>query len=193
MAMRRLLRYGGIAALCTAAGFASGLRPAPPEADVKMESKACFTRVNIWYEKQDAIPSTNYHSGEILPAATPVKILAVGKKKIRFAVEGKGEFTIDHMTEHSPVELTELFEQYFSESDPVAPDGKFHSFTKEEQRHIVNGTLAAGMGREAVLMAYGYPPSHKTPKLEAETWKYWIGKWRSHDITFDKDGKLKSF
>ena len=32
------------------------------------------------------------------------------------------------------------------------------------------------MSKDAVLMAYGYPPDHKTPKLEDDTWSYWLGR-----------------
>jgi hypothetical protein len=162
-------------------------------AEVSPEGKAYFTRSNIWYERPDSIQSTNYHVGDILPAATRVKILSMGKDRISFSVEGKGDFTISHNTRHNRMTLGELFEQYFTAEDPVGPEAKFHSFTKEEQKHIVQGTLAAGMCKEAVLMAYGYPPNHKTPKLDENTWVYWTGRSQSHDVVFDKDGKVKSF
>lgn len=161
-------------------------------AEVGLEGRTFFTQVNIWYEKADAIYSTNYHAGEILPAATPVKILSVAKDRIQFSVQGKGEFAIVHIRKHNPMELNELFDLYFSVEDPVGPKGKFHTFTKEEQKHIADGTLGVGMRKEAVIMAYGHPPGHKTPRITDNTWTYWLTRFKTQELTFGKDGKLSS-
>jgi hypothetical protein len=160
---------------------------------IERVGKMYWTTANIWYEKPDEIHSTNYHVGQILPAGTEVKIVHFGGDKIRFSVGEKGEFTMLLMRKHSRLDLAGCFDQYFSDEDPLAPEAKFHRFTREEQRHIADGTLGAGMCREAVLMAYGYPPSHKTPKLDADTWVYWQNKWRSQEVAFDKQGKVVSF
>ena len=40
------------------------------------------------------------------------------------------------------------------------------------------------MSKEAVLMSYGYPPSHMTPSTEGDVWKYWDHKFRAKLIYF---------
>ena len=56
----------------------------------------------------------------------------------------------------------------------------------EEQDHIEKGTVGGGMTKEAVLMAYGYPPSHRTPSLSMDTWTYWTGRGTT-TLTFKKN------
>ena len=42
--------------------------------------KPYYTKCNIWFDKKDRIPSTNYHTGLILPVGTKVKITACSAK-----------------------------------------------------------------------------------------------------------------
>jgi len=52
--------------------------------------------------------------------------------------------------------------------------GLYSKFNGEEKENIKKGTIAEGMSKEAVLMAYGYPPSHRTAALASDEWAYWI-------------------
>ena len=63
-------------------------------------------------------------------------------------------------------------------------------YNLEEQKNIKNGTVAAGMRKDAVLAAYGYPPSHMTPSLEADTWHYWKDRYRRMIVHFKGDKVL---
>jgi len=160
------------------------------------EGKTYFSRANIWYENPENIPSTNYHKGAILPVGTKVKIVRYGRKtgknrgknRIEFTVVDKGLIcTLIQIQKHSTINLRAFFDRYFSPKNPMARGGVFHTFTKDEQKNIKNGTIAAIMHRDAVIMAYGYPPSHKTPVLSSDIWKYWLDRFRRLVVTFRDD------
>ena len=152
--------------------------------------KSYFTKVNIWYEKPERLYSTNYHRGTILPVGTKVKIVGFRKRQIRFTIEGKAStFTILHFTKHNKMKLQQLFDGYFSEKNAMDESGAFSKFTEEEQKHIKAGTVAVGMSKDAVVMAYGNPPNHVTKSLNDDTWTYWQNRFVTMVVTFS-DGKV---
>jgi len=155
-----------------------------------LDSKIYYTSVNIWYESPDKIPSTNYHKGTKLPIGTKVKIISVGNRKIQFIpVDTSHTFTIVHQRKHTRIKLKELFDRYFSKKSALAKGGCFHDFTENEKENIKNGGIAPGMSKVAVIMAYGYPPSHKTPLLSSDLWHYWHSRLQKVIVHF-KDNKL---
>ncbi|MCJ7618576.1 MAG: hypothetical protein MUO43_18800 [Desulfobacterales bacterium] len=152
--------------------------------------KIYYTSVNIWYESPDKIPSTNYHKGTKLPIGTKVKIISVGNRKIQFVpVDTSLTFTIVQQRKHSIIKLKELFDRYFSEKSLLAEEGYFHNLTEKEKECVNNGSISHGMSKVAVLMAYGYPPSHKTPLLSSDVWHYWHSRLEMVDVYF-KDNNL---
>ena len=151
-----------------------------------------YTRANMWFEHPTNFLSTNFHKGMIIPAGTEVKVLGVSGVKIRFVNEKDGvTYEYIHALKHSRITLTQLFDQYFSKESVMTAGGEFSKFTKEEQENIKNGVIATGMSKEAVLMAYGYPPSHKTPNLTSDVWLYWESRAEKVTANF-KDNILVS-
>ena len=152
--------------------------------------KIYFTSVNIWYENLDKIPSTNYHKGTKLPIGTKVKIVEYGNRKIQFIpVDTSQTFTIVHQRKHTRIKLNELFDRYFSKKNALAKGGCFHDFTEKEKENIKNGCIAPSMSKVAVVMAYGYPPSHKTPLLSSDVWHYWHSRLQKVVVHF-KNNKV---
>ncbi|MDL1964971.1 MAG: hypothetical protein LWW98_11745 [Deltaproteobacteria bacterium] len=149
-----------------------------------------YTGVNIWYEKPNKISSINYHKGTKLPIGTKVKIVGFGNRKIQFIqVDTSQTFTIVHHKKYTRIKLKELFDRYFSEKRALAEGGCFHDVTKNEKENIKNGSIAFYMSKAAVVMAYGYPPSHKTPLLSNNVWYYWHSRFQEVIVHF-KDNKL---
>lgn len=48
-----------------------------------------------------------------------------------------------------------------------------------------------GMRKEAVLMAYGYPPDHRTPSLDGDTWVYFKGLYVPFTLQFENGLTVK--
>lgn len=152
--------------------------------------KIYFTSVNIWYENPDKIPSTNYHKGTKLPIGTKVKIISVWDRKIQFVpVDTTVTFSIVQQRKHTRIKLNELFDRYFSKKDILEQEGYFHNLTEKEKECVNNGTISPGMSKVATIMAYGYPPSHKTPLLSSDLWHYWHSRFKMVDVQF-KNNKI---
>jgi hypothetical protein len=164
-----------------------------PQAAEEVAGKNYYTAFNVWYDK-GSIESTNYHKGVIIPLGTRVTITEVddGFRRernalepqveqepfIRFDGEGGQPYRIVFKRKHAKSGMTvwDLFKQYFSLTDPKGEGGTFRSLTAEEQKSVMAGEIMNGMSKAAVIMAYGYPPSHKTPSLDSNTWIYWEGR-----------------
>ena len=163
-----------------------------------------YTTVNIWHEK-GRIETMNYHKGTILPLGTkatitgtndgtppngnPLQPQAIPEPFIQFDAEGGRSYKIvfKRSSAKSGTTIWDIFKQYFSETDPKGEGGAFRSLTPEEQRNVLDGAIETGMSKEAVLMAYGYPPvSRKTRDLESDTWVYREGR-KSRTIEFIAD------
>jgi hypothetical protein len=155
-----------------------------------LKGKKYYTRINIWYENPNDILSTNYHRGAILPVGTKVGIHSIKNRRIQFTPEGSGRlFTIVHSSKTSTITTEELFKRYFS-TEPVGIGiGDYQQVTEADRENIKNGIIAVGMSKKAVLMSYGYPPTHRTPLLTSDIWHYWYA--RLHQIiVYFKDDKV---
>ncbi len=171
------------------AGSVSGRRA--PQANLESRlGQTYYTRVNIWYENPRSIPTTNFHRGGRIPAGTPVKILALQDPQMTFLDEATGLMTLFHVRRHTRVAFEELFDRMFSKDDPKGPQTPYAAFTDAERQAIDQGTLVPGMRRDAVLMAYGYPPTHRTPDLSDNRWTYWQDRRAMVHVDFGPDGKL---
>jgi len=154
---------------------------------------AYYTKVNIWYEDPKEILSTNYHKGTVIPVGSKVSIVGYGDNKISFTKEDQVgvKFTIFDVQKYSLVPMEELFSHYFSKDDPKASGGEFSKLSGKEKESIENGNLAEGMSKEAVIIAYGYPPKHKTPDLTNDIWYYWSSRFQTEAVTFRNNRIIK--
>ena len=156
-----------------------------------LEGKTYFTTVNIWFEKPQRIYSTNYHRGAILLLGEKVLVTAVSGKAIHFTGEDGTNYTIVIMKKHHSQKTTveSYFNQYFSKQSPVLPGSPYHQLTADDKWHVKTGSIRTGMSKAAVLMAYGYPPSHRTPSLKSDIWVYWVNRFVKKNVYF-KNGQV---
>ena len=158
-------------------------------ATVKLnESGMYYTKANIWYESTEKILPM-YHKGDMLPVGTKVKILRCSNSRIKFITDDDREFILVNAVKYSTIGLKEFLDQYFSETNVLSENGPFYAFSQIEQENIKNGSITPGMSKEAVLMAYGYPPSHATHNISSNTWFYWKSKFKRLAVYF-QNGKL---
>jgi len=156
-----------------------------------LSGKTYYTRANIWYENPNKILSTNYHRGAILPIGTKVKIHAIMDEKIQFTPDGSAQmFTIINNRKTSTISTEELFNRYFS-AEEIQVGGGEYQVTEAERENVKIGTIGLGMSKKAVLMAYGYPPTHKTPVLTSDIWYYWYARVSEVNVFFKDDKVFK--
>ncbi|MDP8266436.1 MAG: hypothetical protein P9M07_05760 [Candidatus Aceula meridiana] len=152
----------------------------------KVKSEVFYLRSNMWFEKEKNFVSTNFHRGTIIPAGTEVRVEKFGGDKIKFTVVSENRaYTYTRAAKHSKIDLYELFDRYFSNDNPLK--GDFKKLSSQEKENIENGKIEVGMSKEAVLMAYGYPPTHKTPSIDLDLWTYWEGRAKSFTVHFRND------
>ena len=149
-----------------------------------------YTAYNMWYEsgKEGAMWTINYKTGIIIPVGTEVTDVKVSKKGISFVtVKDQVEYTALFNVKFHPGKTTEDYAKImFSEKD-------FSQLTQgmsqTELEGIKEGVIKVGMSKQAVIVAYGYPPEHKTPNTNSNVWLYWINRFKSKAINFDDSGK----
>ena len=169
--------------------FLTGMAALPAVNFAEEAAGTYYTKFNIWYEKPEKIMSTNYHKGLIIPVGSEVEIRKRNRKEIRFYEKRSGtEFRIKLHDKYTPLDEAQFFDRYFSKEN-VLDSAKYKSFTDMEKENIGAGTLHEGMSKDAVLMAYGYPPTHRTPSTNGDAWTYWRSRVVYFMIQF-KDGKL---
>ncbi|MBU4011616.1 MAG: hypothetical protein KJ882_12720, partial [Proteobacteria bacterium] len=62
---------------------------------------------------------------------------------------------------------------------------------EDDLNNIKKGIVAIGMSKKAVIMAYGYPPTHKTPHLTSDVWQYWYARVNKVNVYFKNDKVFK--
>ena len=64
------------------------------------------------------------------------------------------------------------------------------TLSKIDRKGIKEGKVYAGMTKQGVRVALGYPAVHRTPSLEDNTWIYWRNRFQTVAVEFDSSGKV---
>jgi hypothetical protein len=59
-----------------------------------------------------------------------------------------------------------------------------------DRKGIKEGKVYAGMTKQGVRVALGYPAAHRTPSLEDNIWIYWQNRFQTKAVEFDHGGKV---
>jgi hypothetical protein len=121
----------------------------------------------------------------MVPAGTQVLIAHASTREILFTGTANGTRYYILPYRHVRETLPALQHRYFADQNPLQTD-VYQRFTQVEKDAIRDGKIVKGMSKEAVLMDYGYPPSHRTVSLELNAWTYWIDS-RSFEVDFVND------
>lgn len=57
-----------------------------------------------------------------------------------------------------------------------------------DKEGVSAGKVLPGMTKDAVMIALGYPATHRTPQLSANQWVYWRNRFTTRTVTFDNNG-----
>jgi hypothetical protein len=150
-----------------------------------------YTAYNVWYQKPDCIPSINFKVGTLIPAGKKVVSVQLGWLRtsplISFTTADGATYNIQFVRRYHPGLTVEAF------CDRLFTGKNFDELTsglsEQEIQGIKTGTLKTKMGKRAVLIAYGYPPEHVNPSLEANTWRYWEDRVHKKEVHFGEDGR----
>ena len=148
-------------------------------------AQGLFTQFNIWYERPLRMYSINYKKGTMIPAGTEVTGVEISRKYIKFQAGGES-FQIRFYPKYHPGETSEtLGQQMFG----TKTYGQLTAgMTAEELDGVRRGMPIAGMSKGEIMVTLGYPPSHETPSLEINKWKFWVSRFGTLTICFDGQG-----
>ncbi|WP_137937799.1 hypothetical protein [Chitinivorax sp. B] len=145
--------------------------------------KVFYTQVGLYHHHGKVAPS-NALAGSFVPVNTQVKLLSTvdGNKvdEINLQVVKTGtSITIQLRQDVTGVTLDEARKRMFGEQ-PV----NTAQFGQSVEEAIQTGRIIKGMPKQAVLMAVGYPPGHRTPTLVGDEWSYWFNRYDRKLIRF---------
>jgi hypothetical protein len=145
-----------------------------------------FTAYNIWYEDPNRVSSGNYKTGSMVPAGTAVRSVGVKHEKIAFVTAEGARYTVIFESAKHPGMTIDEFK------DRMLIPRNFAEMTREmtavEVGCIREGAIGPDLGKQAVLMAYGYPPEDRTPSVNGNIWRYPISRSQIETIRFDENG-----
>lgn len=176
-------------------------QPPASKTDLVSEPKL-YTAYNIWRVRADLMRCINYKYGnDILPAGTMVKDVKVVKRDRDFhakrryyisftTVDDNRVYQIDFTSNWHPGKTAEDYKNLMITTKPF--EELTEGMTDQEIQAIKHGTIVDGMSKSAVLVAYGYPPEHRTVSINSSTWLYWTNTLHTLQICFDNDDRTVS-
>ncbi|MBN1905695.1 MAG: outer membrane protein assembly factor BamE [Deltaproteobacteria bacterium] len=150
-----------------------------------------YMKVNIHYQNngKDSKASyanyTNPGAGhKIVTVNTPVQIKSWKRKGfIIVNTETNEEIYFEYSEERMQMTAEEYLNKITS---PAKVD--LSKLSEKDLKGIKEGVASAGMTKDGVMMALGYPATHRTPSLESNTWVYWSNRFKTIAVTFDDKG-----
>jgi hypothetical protein len=172
-----------LAALCVVASAATaadsiGYFDAIASDPAPIVGQQYYTRHCFMYEK-GAAETTNYWRGSLVPINTQVTLVALDGKKLVVRLPSGEAVSIDNVEKFSRRSTSTIAHNLLA-TQPV-PISSFNDATGSA---IKSGILKMGMTKEQVIMARGYPPGHKTPTLDFDTWTYWSSRFVTQSLVF---------
>ena len=157
---------------------------------VQAQDQKLYLGYNLWYQKPDKIMSLNLKIGKRLPAGVEVdQVRKSGGRTPRVSfrvVKLDQRFQIFFYRKYHPRVEFEDFVNTLIQSKNF--NQLTSGFSQMEIDNVLAGTISPGMSKQAVLVAYGPPPQHRTPSTDASKWLYWTTRSRSFAVNFDPSG-----
>ncbi|WP_444994782.1 hypothetical protein [Aliikangiella sp. IMCC44359] len=132
--------------------------------------------------------TVNYQQAGLIPMCTEVELVELSGKRLVFKVKSTGvQYTLDR--HRSTADLAVYLHDYFGTN---CNKEKLNDLSDIDKEGIKKGKALRGMSKDAVILAIGLPPKHKTPSLESNQWRYWLNRWKTMVVEFDDSGKVSA-
>ncbi len=137
-------------------------------------------------EVKSRLYATNYQQIGLIPVCSHVMLLALTTKSLRFRDEATGR-TYEYLNHDAAGEpFPDHLTRYFGTECP----GAVASLGEIDKRGVTLGKAIAGMSKQGVVFAMGYPPPHVTHSLDSNRWIYWVGRFQKEAVVFDDGGRV---
>jgi uncharacterized protein YcfL len=145
------------------------------------KGQSVYTQRNLWFQ-EGVHETTNYHVSTMVPVNSRVTITETTSELIVIKTSDGTDYTIVNIPEYTKEDIKAIYERYFGDTKV-----DLSRFSAQQRRAIEKGMIKEGMSKEALLVARGYPPAHKTPSLDRNQWRYWKSAHNSRVVFFDGD------
>ena len=150
-----------------------------------------YLKVNIHYQdngkdcKASYANYTNPGAGhKIMPVNTSVQFKKWGDKG--FIIIDTQNNTEIYFEFHEPrMQMTR--EDYIGKITS-ASKVDLDKLSENDRKGIKDGLASVGMTKDGVMMALGYPATHKTPSPAGNRWIYWTNRFGTIAVSFDGQG-----
>jgi hypothetical protein len=159
-----------------------------------LEQEVVYLKNNIHYQEHGADNKASYanwtnpgQGHKIIPVNTPVKISKWGRGFKITNTENKIKVLFEFHKDRMDMSIEEYLPLIISKS-PISLD----DLSEVDKQGIQDGKAYSGMTKTGVMMALGYPATHKTPSLESNTWIYWTNRFGTIAVEFNEQGIVES-
>ena len=138
-----------------------------------------YTCCNFHYDK-DWISDANWGNLPMIPAGAKIRVLDYGWNRASVEIDGK-PMRIGHEYGRSEETLEQFIAKLVVKANPRA---KVARAAPRVKGAIDEGKVVARMTKEQVILAVGYPPTHRTRSTDAAVWNYWYSRARRYEVHF---------
>ncbi|HEB53004.1 MAG TPA: hypothetical protein ENI87_07115 [bacterium] len=149
-----------------------------------------YTRVGMHFDARRGkylAASTNYVGvPHYLPPNTQLTFNGATRRGVTLSDGDGTEYQISYNRRHS-IPLEAWLTRQFSTEPVTLPE----TLTEDEREAIAAGECRAGMSRNAVFLAWGYPPHSTNPSLNAKTLNYEWLRVVKRSVRFGADDRVE--
>jgi len=151
-----------------------------------MNSAGVYTQVNLHPDmKRSRLYTVNYQMDGLIPLCSEVVLLTASKKVLKFKDKSTNQVFSFYYHGSAGEPLMDYLTKFFGRDCKTSDVEKLSAI---DQQGIKKGIAIKGMSRKGVIFAMGYPPPHKTPSLESDSWTFWVNRFGTMRVVFDKKG-----
>ncbi len=161
--------------------------PPPPAAGMRTVPFQGYACCNLHYDG-DTITDSNYAELPLIPAGTPINVLAYDKNRAIIQVNGV-KMRLDHEHGRDREALETWVNKLVLEQDPRP---RIAGYPPEIRESIRLGKVMIGMTREQAIASIGYPLPNENITLDAPTWRVYRSRRGQYQLNFGEDGRIGS-
>lgn len=156
------------------------------QAAIAQDLPSGYTCCNLHFDKE-RISDANWTHAAMISAGAPIRVLAYGTNEANVEIDGK-PFVIAHEYGRKQENVEQFVKKLVV---PANPQAKIAKWPEPARTAVARGTVVSGMTREQVIVSVGYPPTHRTPALDAPVWNHWQSRAGRFEIYWGADGKVE--
>ena len=138
---------------------------------------------------KNVLYTMNYQLPSLIPICSEITVISKSKKRFTFSLEGREYIMVyDKHSKKAGVAFNTVLDFYFGSR---CDKEKIKGMSGVDQKGIRKGIPYVGMTREGIVYAMGRPPIHVNPKLNSNTFMYWLNRFKRQAIDFDDNGLVE--